>query len=49
MFYGYSAKIFDYLNAIVPIKRFPFELRTLAHEPNDAEGGSGLIPLTPTI
>ena len=37
LFYGYSAKIFDYLNAIVPIKRFPFELRTLAHEPNDAD------------
>lgn len=33
VYYGYSQKVFDWLNAVVPIRRFPFELRTLAHEP----------------
>ena len=33
VYYGYSQKVFDWLNSVVPIRRFPFELRTLAHEP----------------
>lgn len=33
VYYGYSQKVFDWLNAVVPIRRFPFELKTLAHEP----------------
>ncbi len=33
VYYGYSPKVFDWLNAVVPIRRFPFELKTLAHEP----------------
>lgn len=33
LYYGYSAKVFAWLNRFVPIRRFPFELRTLAHEP----------------
>lgn len=35
VYYGYSAKVFEWLNRFVPIRRFPFELRTLAHEPDD--------------
>ncbi len=37
VYYGYSQKVFDWLNAVVPIRRFPFELRTLAHEPEGAD------------
>lgn len=33
LYYGYSKPIFDWVNRFVPIRRFPFELRTLAHEP----------------
>ena len=33
LYYGYSDKVFAWMNGIVPIRRFPFELRTLAHEP----------------
>lgn len=33
VYYGYSAKVFEWLNKVVPIRRFGFELRTLAHEP----------------
>jgi UDP-galactopyranose mutase len=33
LYYGYSAKVFEWMNRFVPIRRFPFELRTLAHEP----------------
>lgn len=36
VYYGYSQKVYEWLNAVVPIRRFPFELRTLAHEPVDA-------------
>src|SRR3990167_3651835 len=28
VYYGYSQKIFEWVNSIVPIRRFPFELRT---------------------
>jgi UDP-galactopyranose mutase len=28
VYYGYSQKVFDWLHGIVPIRRFPFELRT---------------------
>lgn len=35
LYYGYSQKVFDWVNAVVPIRRFPFELKTLAHEPYD--------------
>lgn len=37
VYYGYSEKVFGWLNGFVPIRRFPFELRTLAHEPRDAD------------
>lgn len=37
LYYGYSEKVFAWVNGIVPIRRFPFELKTLAHEPVDAE------------
>lgn len=37
LYYGYSEKVFAWMNGIVPIRRFPFELRTLAHEPVDAD------------
>lgn len=37
LYYGYSEKVFDWVNAVTPIRRFPFELRTLAHEPVDAD------------
>jgi UDP-galactopyranose mutase len=33
VYYGYSEKVFAWLNGFVPIRRFGFELRTLAHEP----------------
>lgn len=33
LYYGYSAKVFEWMNRFVPIRRFPFELLTLAHEP----------------
>ena len=33
LYYGYSAKVFEWMNRFVPIRRFPFELKTLAHEP----------------
>lgn len=35
LYYGYSAKVWEWMNRFVPIRRFPFELRTLAHEPDD--------------
>lgn len=28
VYYGYSDKVFDYLNNLLPMRRFPFELRT---------------------
>lgn len=37
VYYGYSAKVFEWLNRFIPIRRFPFELRTLAHEPIDSQ------------
>ena len=37
LYYGYSAKVFEWMNRFVPIRRFPFELKTLAHEPVDAD------------
>ena len=37
VYYGYSAKVFDWMNRFCPIRRFPFELRTLAHEPIESE------------
>lgn len=33
LYYGYSAKVWEWMNRFVPIRRFPFELLTLAHEP----------------
>lgn len=36
VYYGYSKKAHDWLAQFCPIRRFPFELRTLAHEPVDA-------------
>jgi len=33
LYYGYSAKVFEWVNSFVPLRRFPFELLTLAHEP----------------
>jgi len=35
VYYGYSQKVWDWVNRFVPMRRFPFELRTLAHEPED--------------
>jgi UDP-galactopyranose mutase len=37
VYYGYSQKVFEWLNKVVPIRKFPFELRTLAHEPVDKD------------
>lgn len=37
LYYGYSAKVFEWVNSFVPLRRFPFELRTLAHEPIDEQ------------
>lgn len=37
LYYGYSQKVFDWMNEFVKIRRFPFELRTLAHEVVDAD------------
>ena len=37
LYYGYSAKVWEWMNRFVPIRRFPFELRTLAHEPKDED------------
>jgi len=37
LYYGYSQKVFDWVNRFVPIRRFPFELRTLPHEPVDRD------------
>ena len=37
LYYGYSQKVFDWVNGIVPIRRFPFELKTLAHEQVDED------------
>jgi len=37
VYYGYSQKVFDWVNAVTPIRRFPFELRTLAHEQVDED------------
>lgn len=37
LYYGYSAKVWAWMNRFVPIRRFPFELRTLAHEPKDED------------
>src|SRR5262245_62512175 len=37
VYYGYSQKVFDWVNRFVPLRRFPFELRTLAREPVDAD------------
>ena len=37
LYYGYSKPIFEWVNRIVPIRLFPFELKTLAHEPVDAD------------
>lgn len=37
LYYGYSQKVFDWVNSFVPIRRFPFELKTLPHEPVDAD------------
>ena len=35
LYYGYSAKVWAWMNRFIPIRRFPFELLTLAHEPDD--------------
>jgi UDP-galactopyranose mutase len=37
LYYGYSSRVWEWVNAIVPIRRFPFELKTLAHEPVDED------------
>ncbi len=37
LYYGYSAKVFEWMNRFVPIRRFPFELRTYAHEQVDED------------
>jgi UDP-galactopyranose mutase len=37
LYYGYSDKVLAWLNAVVPIRKFPFELQTLAHEPKDED------------
>ena len=37
VYYGYSQKVFDWVNAVTPLRRFPFELRTLAHEQVDED------------
>ncbi len=37
LYYGYSKPVFEWVDSFVPLRRFPFELLTLAHEPNDAE------------
>ena len=45
LYYGYSDKVFAWMNGIVPIRRFPFELRTLAHEPVDADRRFWTFPM----
>jgi UDP-galactopyranose mutase len=37
VYYGYSEKVFKWVNSFTPIRRFPFELRTLAHEQVDED------------
>lgn len=37
LYYGYSKPIFEWLGKVVPIRRFPFELKTLADEPVDGD------------
>jgi len=37
LYYGYSEKVFNWVDSFVPLRRFPFELKTLAHEPRDEE------------
>jgi len=37
VYYGYSEKVFKWVNGFTPIRRFPFELRTLAHEQVDED------------
>jgi UDP-galactopyranose mutase len=37
LYYGYSQKVFEWVHAHSPLKRYPFELLTLAHEPVDAD------------
>lgn len=37
LYYGYSQKVFEWVNSFVAIRRFPFELLTLAHEPVDED------------
>lgn len=33
VYYGYSQKVWDWVTRFIEMRRFPFELRTLAHEP----------------
>jgi len=37
VYYGYSKPVWEWLDSFVPLRPFPFELRTLAHEPVDSE------------
>ena len=37
LYYGYSKAVFDWVDSIVPLRRFPFELKTLANEPVDED------------
>ena len=37
VYYGYSEKVWRWVDSFVPLRRFAFELRTLAHEPVDAD------------
>ena len=37
LYYGYSKLIFEWLDMVVPIRLFPFELKTLADEPVDSD------------
>ena len=37
VYYGYSEKVFKWVDSFTPIRRFPFELRTLAHEQIDED------------
>ena len=37
LYYGYSKAVFEWVDSIVPLRRFPFELKTLANEPVDED------------
>lgn len=37
LYYGYSEKVFQWVHGITPIRLFPFQLLTLAHEPRSED------------